>query len=95
MNPKIKEIYGRGDTHDKWESCMNMWFGIASNVYLRTGKTPDHWEFRPSPFLTKIRRGESPDWEIQQAKVPVKDLIHAGNVFNRYTEFLKRNNLDY
>lgn len=38
------------DGHDPYGSCMDLWFGIADELYHRGADVPAEWEFTPSPF---------------------------------------------
>lgn len=96
-NPFLQEMRLSFDRYDPWGSAMGYLFAIAAVVHVRTGDTPDSWQYRPSPLLgAEILEDDDVDYETIEAREhPTDVLIDAGNVLNRYVAILRRHGRDY
>jgi hypothetical protein len=71
---------------------MGFWFRIADHLeWKRCEDCPDHWHFRPSPLGSINER----DDDQMLARFRRRDLIHFGNVLERYTRNLERKGRSY
>lgn len=96
-NPVIEYLRDGWDDGDKWSSVLAWHFAIADVVYEIVGHTPDSWEFTPSPF-----GAETECWEyetimeaMREDGATLDDLIHAGNILQRYAAQLRLAGEDY
>lgn len=95
MNIKIKnEFKLTYDSGDPWGSCMAWLFATCDYLTFETDENiPDNWHFKPSPF-----GADTEDYYFQALKelnIPSKDVLHFGSLLIRFSELLKRKQLDY
>ena len=82
----------REDKSDPFACSMNAWFLVAGVLYDRGEDIPQHWQYKPG--LGPLADFDSYDIEEVQA-TPTEELIHAGNVLERYTRFLDKAGRSY
>lgn len=84
MNAYIKGLVHE-DKGDPWGCAMNAWFLVSGALYERGEDIPGHWFYRPGA-------GALDDFDASDIEeislVASPDLIHAGNVLERYTRCL-------
>ena len=94
---EIKSEYRlQADSGDKWGSAMGARFDIAEELHRRDHDIPASWGFSPGAGSFGV------SWEpetyfggIIQHDTDSSDLRYFGDVLARYTDLLKRNDLDY
>lgn len=106
MHLEIKELYNLSFDGDEWGGCMAFHFACADILYHVCEKTPpNHWRYSPglrySLFDGPVA-GEDYQWPdsaildmLNDKTIDTDDLIQAGNVFQRYAQWLKYKGKDY
>lgn len=81
------------DPYDKWGSAMVAYFTVANEISYRGDQTPSSWGYRPA-MASDPRESEDHLFEAcENAKLD--DLIHFGNILERYTRNLDRHGESY
>lgn len=89
-NPVLDLFRDSFDDYDPWGSALSAHFDIAECLYRHGAPVPAEWEFRPSPFL---QVGSELDEDASMFAVDIdllmrtghySNLVHAGNVLQRY-----------
>ena len=88
MNDLKSIFYEDFDSYDKWGSAMIAFFTVANEISYRDQNTPQSWEYRPA-MAQDPREHEDHMFETCEA-AELDDLIHFGNVLERYTRNLDR-----
>ena len=94
-NPVLDLFRESFDPYDPWGSVVSAMFDIAECLYCAGASIPEEWEFTPSPAL-QVGTVRDPD-EVSMFAVDIdlllrtghySNLIHAGNVLQRYAHLL-------
>lgn len=77
-------------------------FGIADTLWHATGSyryIPDEWEYRHGMGCDGVTNDDYPDIYIRQmytrGTIDLNSLVYAGNVLNRYADWLRAAGKDY
>lgn len=105
-NPVLQAMYRKdfdpswtdGDGNpmgDPWGTAMSLWFDICDWLTVQGVSVPAHWEYRPSPFLPHSIEEHKATWESEVPpsafeETSTEELIHMGNVLERYTRMLDK-----
>lgn len=88
MNNLKSQFYDTFDKGDRWGSAMIAFFTVANEINHREELTPSKWGYRPA--MTEDPR-ESEDYLFEACEqATTEDLVHFGNILERYTRNLDR-----
>ena len=87
-------FYEDFDKGDKWGSAMIAFFTVANEINHREQNTPSSWQYRPSPVMGDQREHDDGMFEACE-NANLNDLIHFGNILERYTQNLDRLGVSY
>lgn len=92
-NPVIELMRDSFDGGDAWGSVMGWWFAIADYLTENFDGVPGSWGFQQSPFGVDKDAYEF-EW-LTELQPTEEQLIHAGNILERYAAQLKLAGEDY
>jgi hypothetical protein len=87
-NPVLDAFREAFDSYDPWGSALSAHFDIAECLYRHGVPVPSEWEFSPG-LAAQQELGEDAsmfaiDCDLFMSSGYVSNLIHAGNVLQRY-----------
>lgn len=81
------------DKYDPWGSAMDVFFPIASELYMRGVDIPSQWGYAPG--LTDDPRDPENYYTDLIINESDNDLLEFGNLLHRYTNYLDRAGCSY
>ena len=96
VNPVLEAFRDSYDKYDAWGSALNALFDIAECLHRNGAEVPGHWEFTPSPFVVVDTELDAESESFFAAQIDLlmrqghySNLVHAGNVLERFTHILE------
>ena len=93
MNDLINEMKVGFDS-DYWGSGMICFFSVAHEMYHRDLDIPNKWGFSPGVGSGDLREHDDYCFPFCEDATD-ETLLNAGNILNKYTSYLRYNQLDY
>lgn len=99
-NPVLDALRDSFDAYDAWGSTISAHFDIAECLFRYGAPIPESWEFTPGMGLSTEFDEENESYFAAQCDTFMEqghysNLVHAGNVLERYAAQLKLAGMDY